>query len=246
MNVTGVNGPEVNDPDVRVLLGRAVDGVPAPTSPGADTVFARAARVRWRRRGLVTAAVVAVGAVGFGAGFLPDGKAVDTAAERSRAASFAELLPSGVGTVREVSLKERRTVLTFGPLPAKPTDRLGPYDGDYTVSRDGGVGILRVRVVDHRPMGGMPMDPCREVHAGTICESETLPNGNVLHIQGFTGKSSWGRDIVATVYSRKGPVLYIEDNDGITGEGSPGPVLDSLPLTKKQLRELASNPELLP
>jgi hypothetical protein len=231
---------------VRELLGRAVDRVAVPDSPDAETVFARAARVRRRRRGWVTAmaaAVVVTGTVvGPGALSGDRDRAGSTVSERSRASGFAELLPPGAGRVREVWLNDQGTVFTFGPLGKR---RVGPYDADYAISRDGGVGYVRIRVANHKPtpnIGNM----CARITLPQVCTSETLPNGNVLQISGQKGESSWGRDITATLYTLQGPVLFIEDNDGFTGEGSLGPVLDSLPLTKSQLRELAIRPELLP
>ncbi|AVH56553.1 MULTISPECIES: hypothetical protein [Streptomyces] len=57
---------------VRELLGRAVDTVPVPVSRGGEAVFARASRLRWRRRAVATGVVAATVASGvvLGAGVL--------------------------------------------------------------------------------------------------------------------------------------------------------------------------------
>lgn len=63
---------------VRELLGRAVDEVQVPGSRGSEAVFAKASRVRWRRRTAATgvaAAAVATGLV-LGPGVLHHPEAV--------------------------------------------------------------------------------------------------------------------------------------------------------------------------
>lgn len=129
---------DVSDiPRATELLGRALQGVPMPSGPGADAVFARAARVR--RRGAVTGTAAAVAAVSLvGTGVLPwngpEGPGTALSGGTSRAERPAGLLPPGTGEIREV-----------GNVVGE-----GPYDGLYAVHRDGGVGYLDIQVLPSR------------------------------------------------------------------------------------------------
>jgi hypothetical protein len=108
-------------------------------APGAETVFARAARVRWRRRWVVTGVAAAVAAVSLtGTGALPGHGSEQTGITglrpTARAGRLAKLLPPGIGTIREY--------LDIAGA--------GPYDGFYAVCKDGGVGYLNIQVFPGR------------------------------------------------------------------------------------------------
>lgn len=134
------------------MAGAGSGGVPVPPGGGTEAVFARAARVRARRRGVLAGVVTAVvaGSVVVGPGLLSGGgggrkggKPQVTQAPGARtakAAAFAKLLPAGVGEIREVSMDYVLWRETHFPM-AGP---VGSYYGSYAVSRDGGVGFIRV------------------------------------------------------------------------------------------------------
>ncbi|MGW3646518.1 hypothetical protein [Streptomyces sp. NPDC000878] len=251
----------------RELLGRAVGGVPVPSGGSTEAVFARAARVRRRRWGAVTvvaAAGVAVGVV-VGPGWLTydrgGGRVADTTTPKppgeatAKAARLAKLLPAGVGEIREVNMD---AVLwpksTSGGV--RTTYKQYPYFGSFTVSRDGGVGFIRVINGYGSTEGVRWKNPCsipgNEPQEG--CTFERLPNGDVLEYQtGMDDLSSlamderrtWGEYLTVRLYRRNGDVVEVQDSTGFTGPTSLGPLLKTLPLTKGQLRELALVPEVL-
>jgi hypothetical protein len=254
-HTTGVN----DDEDVRELLGRAVDGVPVPAGRGGETVFARAARLRFRRRAAVTAVTAAVVAAGvvLGAGGLPDGRGTSVAASPtggdlgSGADAFAKLLPSGAGEVREVSLVRLVKQAPKTPLPKD----VGPYDGDYAVERDGGTGYVTVRVADPKDPKAQGVKDWCAVDGGPErrdCRTERLPDGGALSIwqMNWTADNStqprWGTELTARLRLKDGTVLNIRDSTGFEGAGRQGPLLKTFPLTREELRALALRPELLP
>lgn len=99
--------------DVRELLGRAAEHAGQPVI-STEVVYARAARVRWRRRATVAAAafaVVAAGAVavpGLGSQTKQEqnasvGAPAESVGNGGRAKQLVELLPTGVGSIEQVS-----------------------------------------------------------------------------------------------------------------------------------------------
>ncbi|MGW1023008.1 hypothetical protein ACWD4J_04690 [Streptomyces sp. NPDC002577] len=246
----------MNDNDIaRELLGRAVDDVPVPAGRGSEAVFARAARLRWRRRAAVTGVVAAAAAGGvLGSGVLPGGEPADVAASPTAgrlgtdASGFEKLLPAGVGTVRQVSLGQMMKG-TKKPFGAK---KVGPFDGEYTIARDGGVGFVTVHV--NKKVQDLDPDPCTigNVSPPVLkCTNEKVSGGTLLSIWQTPGEKGAqpgysGTQLEARVVFKDGTVLNIRDWTGFLGQGSPGPVLKTFPLTRAQLRELALEPELLP
>ncbi len=57
---------------------------------------------------------------------------------------------------------------------------------------------------------------------------------------------NWGPSLEASLRLKDGGLLRLRDVTGYLGEGSPGPLLKTYPLTREQLRELALKPELRP
>lgn len=230
-------------PRATELLGRALQGVPMPSGPGAEAVFARAARVRWRRRWVVTGVAAAVVAVSLtGTGVLPANGSEPTGLtdlpSTARADRLAKLLPPGIGTVREY-------------LDIVGT---GPYDGFYAVSGDGGVGYLNIQVLPGRredspvPVG----ERCSSYVAGSAatCVPETLPNGDEresteLAQESRSGGTTWGPKRSVRLFT-KGYMVMITAGSGLEGRHALGPRLDAPPLTADQLRAVVMSPELLP
>ncbi|MFJ5263971.1 hypothetical protein ACIQAC_26260 [Streptomyces sp. NPDC088387] len=244
-----------DDQDVRDLLGRAVAHVPLPRGEG-DTVFARVAQVRWRRRVAatgVTAAVVAFG-VAFGTVGLPaaseTGVATPTAQpslSSVKAAGFAKLLPHDVGKVAELLASPLQIALPR--LPEEATD--GPYDGNYVIRRGGAVGYV---VVTAERSGAWPEGnfgaECKLEETVHDCKFERLPDGAELAVWQTAATSDRlthrGAEMDARLRTRDGTVLHITQSTGYADTRVPGPLLDSYPLTRPQLRELVQRPELLP
>ncbi|OIJ65306.1 hypothetical protein [Streptomyces mangrovisoli] len=245
---------------VRELLKEAVGQVPVPESRGSEAVFARAARIRWRRRAAVTgvvAAVVAGGAV-VGSDVLPAGRGENVAASPTAretgtgAGGFGKLLPAGVGKVREVSLGQ----LIKGVPKAPKEKKVGPYDGDYAVVRDGAVGYLTVHVMPAKAARakGATQDLCglpHETPRRIACTNEKVPGVGVLTIwqwpaSGAVQPKYSGAELDASLRLTDGSVLTVRDWTGFLGRGSQGPLLKSFPLTRAQLRELALKPQLVP
>ncbi|MEH0418585.1 hypothetical protein [Streptomyces sp. B21-083] len=247
----------------RELLGRAVGGVTVPTGGGTEAVFARAARTRRRRWGAVTvvAAVGVAAGVVAGPGWLTydegGGRAANTGTTQppgratALAAEFAKLLPTGVGAIREVDMD----YLLFREPEHPEAGPFGKYYGSYTVTRDGGVGYLRVINTFSKVQSPSWKSPCSlpGKEDGQECTFERLPNGNVLefrkgwkHGSVFMDKRrTWGEYLIATLYLKTGGTVEVHDTTGFTGRYSLGPLLRTAPLTKSQLRELALTPELL-
>ncbi|WP_369262023.1 hypothetical protein [Streptomyces sp. R35] len=257
-----MNQREVEAEHVKELLGRAVDTVRAPGSRGSEAVFAQASRVRLRRRAAATgvaAAAVAAGLV-LGPGLLSDGQGVRVAGAptagdfTTRAGKFEELLPAGTGKISEVSLMRLVKQAPKAPL-RKP---VGPYDGDYAVHRDGGVGYISVTLATRKEAqaksGGKGIeDPCKDAPKdGRVgCTSQKLSNGNLLGIwqEGEADAGSyptWGPTFSAVLKLTDGRVLHVRDTGGFLGKGQLGPLLKTPPLTRDQLHKLILNPKLLP
>ena len=251
----------MNDTEVRELLGRAVDTVAVPPGPGGEAVFARAAAKRLRRRTAVTTAAAAVvtGGVLLGSALLPS---TTTGNAGSGAVGFEKLLPSDVGTVREVSLR-RLLRGEGGPLAGK---NVGPYDGEYSVARSGGIGYITVHVdqgVEHPGTDPEP-DSCALADLRAIadwCANERIPGVGLLSIW-KTADTEWvvkqksagaravsasgGETLSARLRLDDGTMLTLRDTTGFGGVRSQGPLLKTYPLTRAQLRELALSDELLP
>ncbi|MGQ4382805.1 hypothetical protein [Streptomyces sp. SAS_270] len=260
-----MNHKEVGTERVRELLGRAVDDVPAPAGRGSEAVFAQASRLRWRRRAAATgvaAAVVATGLV-FGPGVLNGGEGRASVASEptagqltSRAAEFAKLLPSGTGKISEVSLLRLIKQVPKAPLP-KP---VGPFDGDFAVTRADGTGYLSVHLSTLKEVaaktGGKGFEnPCKDAPKdGRVdCVTEKLPDGGLLGIwqvgepePGSESYPTMGKEFDAALRLPDGRILHVRDSAGYQGKGRLGPLLKTPPLTRAQLRALILKPQLLP
>ncbi|WP_405863319.1 hypothetical protein OG407_34110 [Streptomyces sp. NBC_01515] len=253
---------EAGSAEVRDLLGRALEGVPAPTGCGTGEVLARARRVRMRRRAAVTGVVASVAAVGvaFGSGVWTGGaeKAVEQAQHPSKAGEFKKLLPSDVGRIREVDPVRMSGLRSDGILGAEAKQRAlreGGYDGTYAVYKDGGVGYLSVlrRSGPKEDVWNHPCGPTPGSGVTGRCSYERLPNGDVLEFRQdwINGPfidnklQTWGSHLVARLHLKGGGTLEIGDMSGFKGPYGLGPMLESPPLSKSQLRELALKPQLL-
>ncbi|TRV76228.1 hypothetical protein FKN01_18915 [Streptomyces sp. 130] len=254
--------------DVRELLGRAAEDAGRPVI-STEAVYAKAARVRWRRRAAVT--VTAVCAVAAGAFVVPQLTSAPDAPQTSSVASLAQepgeaprdvrllqLLPQLTGTVEEVSFAD--IIKHASPLPPEPP-RTGPLDGQYEIRRDGGVGYLTIDVMDaeavRKKLGGGAADadlcePEKGAPARTDCVREELSGGRVLTIwsddmdYGEGGTPQWGPELTARLVLADGSQLGVRDSTGFEADVVRGPMLKSPPLTRAQLRELMLRPELLP
>lgn len=246
---------------VRELLERAVDEVTPPPGGGSEKIFAQASRVRWRRRAAVTGLAVAAVAVGAVLGPVAlaehDGResvAIAPAAvgkQTAKSKRLAELLPRDIGTVRQY----------FGPAnakqPSKPVPPLpgsGPLDGTYTVSRDGGTGVLTVAVRDSAAFrvveekGDLCVQDAQGRQQNPDCTIEKLPNGRTLVFwpggKGF-GSPSWsGIRLMGLLILDAGRTLEVYTQTRVPGPGDARP-LKTVPLTPSQLRDLLLRPELL-
>ena len=251
--------------DVRELLGRAAEDAGQPVI-STEVVYAKAGRVRRRRRAAVSAAAVC--AVAAGAFVLP-GLSGQTPRQTSvaaptelvgnsgRAQQLVMVLPADVGAVEQVSLAVIIKQATAEQAEEHP---VGPLDGHYAVRRDGGVGYLVVRVMNAKMMekkfGGGPTETnlCK-AQAGepqrTDCVREELPDGRVLTIWSDSmdygdGTPQWGPELTARLTLKDGGQLAVRDSTGFEADTAQGPLLKTPPLTRAQLRELMLRPELLP
>ncbi|MFB7247820.1 hypothetical protein CW362_23995 [Streptomyces populi] len=249
---------------VRELLGRVVDEVQMPGSRGSETVFAKASRVRWRRRTAATgvaAAAVAAGLV-LGPGVLDStghGASVastPTAGEyTTKAGKFAKLLPPGTGKISEISL-----LRLFKQAPkAKQPKFFGPYDGDYAVGRPDGVGYISVHLTprpaaDAKTGGGGLRNPCQDSPKdGSIgCTTQKLSDGSLLGVwetpptdPALHPIPAGGREFEAGLRLKDGRYLTVRASTGFQGKGQLGPLLKTPPLTRAQLTKLIQNPALL-
>lgn len=253
---------EVGSDEARGLLERALEGVPLPAGGGTREVLARARQVRVRRRAVAAGVVASVAAVGvaFGSGVWTRGgeKATAQAQRPSKAGELKKLLPSGVGRISEVDPLLMSGLGAEGIRGAEgkqQTLRDGRYDGTYAVHQGGGVGYLSVlrRSVPKDEVGYHPCGPTPGTGVTGKCSYETLPNGDFLEFRQdwINGpfvdnkRQRWGGYLVARLYVKGGGTLEIGDMSGFKGPYSLGPVLDSPPLSKNQLRELALDPRLL-
>ncbi|MFF5335201.1 hypothetical protein [Streptomyces sp. NPDC013181] len=255
--------------DVRGLLGRAAEGAGRPVI-STEAVFAKAARVRWRRRAAVSAAAVCTVAAGAfvvpqltsPAHDTPQTSSVASSAKApaatDRAVRLARLLPSDVGTVEEVSFAD--IIKHASPVPPEPP-RTGPLDGQYAVRRDGGVGYLTVDVMDaaavRKKLGNSDpaadlCKPDKGAPARTDCVREELSGGRVLTIwsdamdYGEGATPQWGPELTARLMLADGSLLGVRDSTGFEADEVQGPLLKNPPLTRTQLRELMLRTELLP
>ncbi|MGN5632795.1 hypothetical protein [Streptomyces sp. AC154] len=254
--------------DVRELLGRAAEDAGRPVI-STEAVYAKAARVRWRRRaGISAAAVCAVAAgafvvPGLSAGQEQSPRTSSVAApgklggDSARAGKLAGLLPAGVGSVKQVSL----AAIIKHATPAQAKEHLyGPVDGQFAVRRDGGVGYLVIGLMNakmlDKKLGGGPRDTdlCAalpgEPHR-TDCVREELPGGRVLTLWSDSmdygdGTPQWGPELVGRLSLPDGGELAVRDSTGFEADTAQGPLLKAPPLTRAQLRTLMLRPELLP
>ncbi|MEV4878433.1 hypothetical protein [Streptomyces cyaneofuscatus] len=261
--------------DVHELLGRAADdaGTPALST---GTVYARAARIRRRRRALVSAAaltVVAAGALTVArAGERgdtahssvattprPTGSLASSAPAPTKAERLAALLPSDVGKIEQVLLLALTKQIP--PEQAKET-HLGPLDGQYAFRKDGGVGYLVLNYEDREAVKkkeGRPADPDADLcpapgqeTSRTECVREVLPDGRVLTLWNsampFRGGDDvrWGPELTGQLVQRDGSQLLVRSSTGFESTGTQGPLLDAPPVSREQLKELLTGPEVLP
>ncbi|MGW1731862.1 hypothetical protein OG830_25960 [Streptomyces sp. NBC_00121] len=250
--------------DVRELLGRAAEHAGQPVI-STEVVYARAARVRWRRRATVAAAafaVVAAGAVavpGLGSQTKQEqnasvGAPAESVGNGGRAKQLVELLPTGVGSIEQVSLA---VIIKHATAAQAEEHPVGPLDGQYSVRRDGGVGYLVVDVRTGKQVrqksGGV--DPAANLCEPTNgeprpaqCVREVLPDGRILTIWSdpmkYGGTPLWGPELVARLTLKDGGLLSVRDSTGLKSEQAQGPLLKSPPLTRAQLRTLMLSPEL--
>ena len=254
--------------DVRELLERAVASAGNPVV-STEAVYARAARVRFGRRAAVSAAalaVVAVGAVtlpGIAGGEQREqtsvaGAPVGPADRSGKADRLAALLPSGAGSVERVSL----AVLIKGATPERArTTYTGPLDGEYLVRKGGGVGYLVLSLMDHTAVSkklgaGAELDNLCETRGNeppvTDCVREERPDGSVLTTwsdsmdHGDGGTPDWGREAVGRLVLEDGSVLAARSSTGYLGERSQGPLLEAPPVSQEELGDLLTRPEVLP
>ncbi|MFF9690150.1 hypothetical protein [Streptomyces sp. NPDC014623] len=254
--------------DVHELLERAAEPAGDP-AVSIEAVYARAARVRFRRRAAVSAAALAV--VATGVVVLPglaDGvrtprsavasAPVATAYGSGKADRLAALLPSGVGSIEQVSL----AALIRNATPQQDGEKYaGPLDGQYMVRADGGTGYLVLFFMergtgDEKPGGGAGQrDLCAprgQEPPLADCVREELPDGGVLttwsdsmdHGDGSTPR--WGREVAGRLVLKDGSVLGARSSTGYLGEHSQGPLLKAPPLGQKELGALLLRPEMLP
>ncbi|MGW8883950.1 hypothetical protein [Streptomyces sp. NPDC055749] len=254
--------------DVQELLGRVADEAGRSTVT-TEAVYAKAARVRWRRRATVSAAALAVVAAGavavpqLGAEAKPERSSVaasgEPAGKSGKAARLSALLPADVGDIGQVSFA---VLLKQATRQEAKEKYIGPLDGQYAVRTDGGVGYLALSNMTRegiaRKLGEthMPKDLCAEQDSQrprrTDCEREVLPDGRVLTTwsrqfdNGDGGTPQWGAEIIGELTLQDGGLLTVRDSTGFESEHALGPLLKTPPLTRDQLRTLMLSPELLP
>ncbi|MFJ8860045.1 hypothetical protein ACIRD8_16610 [Streptomyces sp. NPDC102451] len=254
--------------EVRALLERAAEdaGRPAVSTEG---VYARASRIRFRRRAAVSVAALAV--VAAGGAVLP-GATGPAATDRSSVAAapvgetgaagkadrLTALLPKGVGSVEQVSLAV--LIKDASPGEAKTT-YTGPLDGEYMIRKDGGTGYLVLRYMGRgevaKKFGGTKQPDLCETRGDepsrADCVREKLPDGSTLTTWSdsmeYAGRDStpeWGPERVGRLQLKDGSLLGMRASSGYLGDRSQGPLLTSPPLDQEQLRALMQRPELLP
>lgn len=264
--------------EVHELLDRAADEAGAPGF-STDAVYARAARIRRRRRAVVSAAVLTVAAAGaftvaraggpadtahssVATTPLPTGSPTTSAAPGpagTKAERLDALLPPDVGEIEQVLILSLTKQLP--PEQATP-DYLGPLDGEYAFRKNGGVGYLVLSYEDRKAVTekiGRPADPdedlCTEVPPSTFrthCTREVLPDGRVLTVWNdpmqFRGGDDvrWGPELTGRLVQKDGSQLLVRSSTGFESTGTQGPLLDAPPVSREQLRELLTGPEVLP
>ncbi|MFH9292554.1 hypothetical protein [Streptomyces sp. NPDC017520] len=176
-----------------------------------------------------------------------------------KAERLAALLGPDVGEIEEVSL----LALIKGVTPEQAqTVHLGPLDGQYAFRKDGGVGYLALALEDREAVEkktGRPADPdedlCDRVGqepSRTDCEREALPDGRVLTTWHDTmdveGEDSvdWGPELVGRFVQRDGSQFLVRSSTGFEGTGTQGPLLSEPPLSRQQIKELLTGPDVLP
>lgn len=248
--------------DVRELLERAAEDAGQPAI-SAEVVYARAARVRRRRRVAVSAAAVC--AVAAGAFVVPGLSAGQEQAPRTssvaapgkaagnteRARKLIKLLPPGVGSVEEVFPE------AISKTDAKPQHIVegagGPLGGLYAVRKDGGVGYLEVGgVAPPGFLGNTNVCAGAGAQQRRDCVREELPDGRVLTIWNDpmtlirSSVAQWGPELSGWLTLKDGRRLAVRASTGFEGDASLGPLMKTPPLTRAQLRTLMLRPELLP
>jgi hypothetical protein len=257
------------------LLGRAVADIGRSTV-SSEAVYARVAKVRWRRRAVMSGAalaLVAAGAVSVPVMAAQDDSGTTSVAappalaegkvDQAKAKQLAKLLPADVGTIERV----RWDVLLKMVDPKRPEPKYpGPLDGQYAISRDGGVGYLSIaietwKVIDVKTgvvktQGTMTEDLCapdapKSGRPPLDCVREKLPDGRVLTIwrtpaANTSGEPRWGTELTGQLALKDGEALFARNSTGFRGKGELGPLLKTPPLTRAQFRELLLRPELLP
>ncbi|GAA2975085.1 MULTISPECIES: hypothetical protein [Streptomyces] len=250
--------------DVRELLARAARDAGRPAvSTGA--VYARAARVRFRRRaGVAGAALAVVATGGVALPQLTDGTPtgtsvaaapVATASGGDKAGRLAALLPEAVGGVEQVSL----AALIKGVPPEQAGETyVGPLDGQYLIREDGGAGYLTLSFmkpaqVERKFGGSLGGDLCAtqgKEPPRTDCVRERLPDGGVLttwrDAMAYGGSPQWGPEITGRLVLKDGSLLAVRSSTGYLGPRSQGPLLRNPPLDRAQVRALMLRPELRP
>ncbi|MEU1490723.1 hypothetical protein ABZ456_10775 [Streptomyces sp. NPDC005776] len=248
--------------DVRELLERAAEEAGQP-AVSAEVVYARAARVRRRRRVAVSAAAVC--AVAAGAFVVPGLSAGGEQAPRTssvaapakpvgnteRARALIKLLPEGVGSVEQVFPED------ISQGDAEPEHIVetpgGPLGGLYAVRRGGGVGYLEIGAMVPAGAPGVT-NGCAGAGAleRTDCVREELPGGRVLTIWYdpmtliHNTSRQPGPELTARLTFKDGGQLVVRNSTGFEGDAVPGPLLKTPPLTRAQFRALMLRQELLP
>ncbi|KIQ62529.1 hypothetical protein TR51_26320 [Kitasatospora griseola] len=222
---------------IRQLLEHALAEPPAVADD--RPLFARAARIRRRRRtglGLAAAGLLAVGAIVPGWG-PPDRPSAAERPERQQAQRLQALLPAGLGTVERAA-----------PVLGPGADHAGPLDGVYWLRRDGRLGVIRIET----GLASSPSLSCTPELPAVAARSCTLqaalrrdeltvdqrpdPEGRV--------ELAWGRSVDAVLLLPGGRALFVDAISGYRGARAPGPAMDAPPLTAEQLRDLVRRPEL--
>ncbi|MET7324460.1 hypothetical protein [Streptomyces sp. NPDC005549] len=263
---------DVMDDEVRDLLARAAERAGGPSFDTA-VVFARASRVRRRRRAVVAGGALAVvaGAL-FTVSAVPSGGAdrasatavpsgappthTEPAGGSGRDRRLAGLLPADAGEAEEISLAvllkdADRETATGG-------ESQGALDGWYALRRPDGVGYLGVALHDRTyldakfPDGhGPAADLCARTGTEpprTDCVREELAGGRVLTIWRQPPERNedgleWSEELTGRLVLPDGRTLFVRDSAGYRGHGQLGPLLRTPPLTREQLRALMLRPE---
>ncbi|MFD0315616.1 hypothetical protein [Streptomyces flavalbus] len=252
--------------EARDLLAKAAETTGAP-SFDAGTVFAKAARIRRRRRRTFLAGAALTAATVGALLTLPDGTPAQTTAAppapthtrltggSGREEKLAELLPAGTGRVAEVSLP---LLLKNADLDAVAPDgpEGGPLDGGYAIHRDGGVGYLTISVRDGASLDAKLPDarlctPADTDPAHRDCVRERTSGGGTLTIwrqpedPEQESTPTWGEELKGVLTLPDGRTLLVRDSTGYRGENALGPMLPTPPLAREQLRALMLRPELV-